>query len=73
MSPPTQRSRGEPGRGPASEGIGHHHGTGRDDGNAHGATLLPVPSLTAALDHLDGAGLCACWITRRRCPRRGSP
>ena len=29
-----QRSRGEPGRGPASEGIRHHHGTGRDDGTA---------------------------------------
>ena len=71
--PPTQRSRGEPGRGPASERISHRQATDQRQGTAHGTVLLPVPSLTAALDHLDSAGLCACWITRRRCLRRWSP
>ncbi|MGH3934867.1 MAG: hypothetical protein ACRDS1_07825 [Pseudonocardiaceae bacterium] len=33
-------------------------------------TVLPVPSLTAALDHLDHAGQCCCWVAlRRRCCR----
>lgn len=33
-------------------------------------TRLLVPSLVAALDHLDDAGLCCCWVAprgRRRC------
>jgi hypothetical protein len=35
---------------------------------------LPVRSLTAALDYLDGIGLCACWTAprRRRCKARWS-
>lgn len=40
--------------------------------NPNGADLvaLPVWSLRAALDHLDEAGLCCCWVARRRCSRR---
>jgi len=72
MSPPTRRS-GAPPKRPAPEMISHRQATDPRKGTAHGATLLPVPSLAAALDHLDSAGVCACWVARRRCPRRGSP
>lgn len=37
-------------------------------------TRLPVRSLTAAQDHLDRRGLCACWIAphSRHCKGRWS-
>ena len=66
----TKRSGPPPGAGP---GISHRQATDQRKGTAHGTTLLPVQSLAAALDHLDSAGVCACWVARRRCPRRGSP
>ena len=68
----TDIKRTGPPSGPGPE-ISHRQATDPGQSTAHGTVLLPVPSLAAALDHLDSAGLCACWITRRRCPRRGSP
>lgn len=44
-----------------------------DEGSS---VLLLVPSLVAALNHLDDVGLCSCWIAplHRRCQaRRWSP
>jgi hypothetical protein len=39
---------------------------------AQRVTRAPVPSLVATLDHLDAAGVCACWTAprRRRCRAR---
>lgn len=75
MSPPTQRSGAPPSRErPASEDSSHRQAAGHAKATAPGRRLgvvmLPVRSLTLALDELDERGLCACWVAGRRCPRR---
>ena len=76
MSPPTQRSGAPPPRErPTPESSSRRQATEprETDGTAGrrpGVVMLPVRSLTLALDELDERGLCACWVAGRRCPRR---
>lgn len=50
------------------DGADDQPGGGVDDQDNR-IVRLPVSSLTAALNWLDGVGLCACWTAprRRRC------
>jgi hypothetical protein len=48
--------------------------TGKVSNNGSDISRLPVRSLVAALDHLDAAGFCCCWLAPadRRCKARWS-
>lgn len=65
-----------PCRGSGSVNDQHRAGEVRIEDTSCRIIRLPVASMTAALDHLDRLGLCACWVApyRRRCRcRRRSP
>ena len=72
MRPPVKQ-RGRPTAPGTPSSTSHHraaspqHHTAPEPGTI---TYLPVPSLIAALNHLDELDLCCCWVASRRCPMR---